>query len=211
MTLSYPEHRDCRRYPADSQDAAPETRLPTINGVALQSGTGAAKNPQFGGFLADTIYMRPVQTRFGLCSPRSDKALSALSDHWSETIVPCGVSAANRLGLTTQDPVRDVYLTSGPTRRLRFGRHIIELRRAPRWQLFAPHRKAGEVIRALAWLGPDEVEESLDTVPPTFSEEERDEFFTARGGYAWLDGGVSKRPRDMWSVVRSRSSRHLIR
>ncbi len=40
MTLSHGSHRDRRRYPADSQDAAPETRLPTINGVALQSGTG---------------------------------------------------------------------------------------------------------------------------------------------------------------------------
>jgi len=110
------------------------------------------------------VYMRPVETRFGPRPPRIGKALEALSELWGETIVPCGGSAANRLGLTTQNPVRVVYLTSGRSRRLQFGRVTVELRHAPRWQLAAPHRKAGEVIRALAWLGPHEVEEGLETL-----------------------------------------------
>ena len=60
------------------------------------------------------VYMRPVETRFGLRAPRLGKALAALSALWGETIVPCGGAAANRLGLTTQNPVRAIYLTSGP-------------------------------------------------------------------------------------------------
>ena len=126
------------------------------------------------------VYMRPIETRFGQCAPRVDKALGALSALWGETIVPCGGSAANRLGLTTQNPVREVYLTSGPNRRLHFGSSIVELRHAPRWQLAAPHRKAGDVIRALAWLGPAEVEDGLEAVLPTLSDAERDEFAAAR-------------------------------
>ena len=48
------------------------------------------------------------------------KALAALSQTWDETIVlPSGAAAkANCLGLTTQNPMRAVYLTSGPNRRL---------------------------------------------------------------------------------------------
>ena len=76
--------------------------------------------------------MRPVETSFSLRAPRVGKALAALSALWVETIVPCGGAAANRLGLTTQNPVRTVYLTSGPSRRLRFGSHSVELRHAPR-------------------------------------------------------------------------------
>ena len=36
------------------------------------------------------VYMRPVETRFGLRAPRLGKALAALSALWGETIVPCG-------------------------------------------------------------------------------------------------------------------------
>ena len=57
------------------------------------------------------VYMRPIETRFGIRSPSVGKALAALSALWGETIVPCGGSAANRLGLTAQNPVRMVYLT----------------------------------------------------------------------------------------------------
>ena len=116
--------------------------------------------------------MRPVETRFGRCAPHIGKAVGTLSALWGEIIVPCGGSAANRLGLTAQNPVREVYLTSGPNRRLKFGTTAVELRHAPRWQLLAPHRKAGDVIRALAWLGRRRPTDSLDAVLPALSPED---------------------------------------
>lgn len=126
------------------------------------------------------VYMRPVETRFGRCAPSVGKSLRSLSELWGETIVPNGGGAANWLGLTNQNPVRSVYLTSGRGRRLLFGKHPVELRHAPRWQLVAPHRMAGVVIRALAWLGPHEIEDSLDTVLPRLTREDLDELATAR-------------------------------
>ena len=126
------------------------------------------------------IYMRPIPTRFGLRGPRRRKALDALQELWSETIVPTGGSAANCLGLTTQNPVRSVYLTSGPSRRLCFGAHPVELRHAPGWLLFAPHSKAGQVVRALAWLHRHEADDALKAVLPTLSEEEITELSVAR-------------------------------
>ena len=126
------------------------------------------------------VYMRPVETRFGRCAPNVGKALDALSALWGETIVPCGGAAANHLGLTTQNPIREVYLTSGRNRRLHFGGLAVELRHAPRWQLAAPHRKAGEIIRALAWLGPAEIEDHLLTLLPTLSEDDLDELSVSR-------------------------------
>ena len=140
------------------------------------------------------VYMRPVETRFGLRSPRVGKALAALSKIWGETIVPCGGAAANCLGLTTQNPVRVVYLTSGPNRRLHFGSSIVELRHAPRWQLAAPHCRAGDVIRALAWLGREEVGDSLEAVLPMLSEADRDELAGARAVMPiWMAEAVSAR------------------
>ncbi len=140
------------------------------------------------------VYMRPVETRFGVRAPRVAKATAALSQMWGETIVPCGGAAANCLRLTTQNPVRAVYLTSGPDRRLRFGSSIVDLRHAPRWQLAAPHRKAGDVIRALAWLGPEEVEDGLKAILPTLSEADREELAAARAIMPiWMAEPVSAR------------------
>ena len=110
------------------------------------------------------------------------------------TIVPNGGGAANWLGLTTQNVIRSIYLTSGPDRLLHFGAHPVELRHAPAWQLAAPHRTAGVVIRALAWLGPNEVEKSLDAVLPQLSGEELSHLAAARPALpAWMAGPIGRR------------------
>ena len=138
------------------------------------------------------VYMRPVETRFGPCAPNVDEALDALANLWNVTIVPCGGAAAHVLGLTTQIPVRPVYLTSGAGRRLRFGNLQVELRHAPRWQLAAARRPAGDVIRALAWLGPAEVRAALQTVLPRLSPEDVSDLAEARATMPhWMAEPVS--------------------
>ena len=133
------------------------------------------------------MYVRPIETRFGPRPPSVEKVIKALSALWGETIVPCGGAAANALGLTTQVPVRQVYLTSGPNRRLALGEQKVELRHALRWQLAAPHRAAGEAVRALSWLGPSEVEEALDTIGRRLSAADFDELAASRALMpAWL-------------------------
>ena len=140
------------------------------------------------------VYMRPIETRFGLRAPRREKALAALSNLWDETIVANGGDAANWLGLTRHNMVRSVYLTSGPDRFLHFGAHRVELRHAPSWQLTAPNRNAGTVIRALAWLGPNEVEESLDAVLPALSQEDLDELSAAQAVMpGWMAEPIGRR------------------
>ena len=126
------------------------------------------------------IYVRPVETRFGPRPPVVEKVIASLSALWGETIVPCCGTAANALGLTTQVPVKTVYLTSGPNRELRLGELTVALRHAPRWQLAAPYRPAGEALRALSWLGPEEVEAGLDVIGQKLSSEDLEELAALR-------------------------------
>jgi Family of unknown function (DUF6088) len=86
-------------------------------------------------------------------APSVPAVLEALTAATGETIAAHGAAAANSLGLTTQVPVRTVYLASGPSRRLNFGAQTVELQHAPLWQLSLAGRPAGDAIRALAWLG----------------------------------------------------------
>ena len=138
------------------------------------------------------VYVRPIQTRFGSRPPAADKVIASLSVLWGETIVPCGGAAANALGLTTQVPVRSVYLTSGPNRKLTLAGLTVELRHAPRWKLAAPHRPAGEVVRALSWLGPNEVEDGLDAIGRKLSAEDLRELAASRAVMpAWIAEPVS--------------------
>ena len=123
------------------------------------------------------IYMRLIETHFGKCGPLTSEAVKELAQLWGETIVPCPGATANYLGLTTQNLVRRVYITSGPSWRLYFSRSMVELRHAPSWQLVAPERKAGAIIRALEWLGPqqEDVEDGLAAVLPILSKADQEE------------------------------------
>lgn len=121
------------------------------------------------------VYLLPVTSRFGSRAPSVEQAVEALAAQRGEIIVSSGAAAANSLGLTTQVPVRSVYLTSGRTRKMNVGKQVVELRHAPRWQLAMPHRPAGQAVRALAWLGPEQAESALRSLkrklpPAAFSE-----------------------------------------
>ncbi len=107
------------------------------------------------------VYLRPLSSRFGTRSPSVEQAVEALASQRGEVIVPSGAAAANALGLTTQVPVRSIYLTSGRSRTISLGKQVIELRHAPRWQLAMAHRPAGVAVRALAWLGPEEADAAV--------------------------------------------------
>ena len=58
----------------------------------------------------------------------------------------------------------------------------------------APRIHAEDVIRALAWLGPEEVEDGLEAVLPTLSDADRDELAAARAVMPiWIAEPVSAR------------------
>jgi len=97
-------------------------------------------------------YVRRVPGRFGDYLPPVWDVMQSLSEAWKVRIVPTGAIAANRLGLTTQNPIRPVFLTSGRPRELRYGKGTVTLLHAPSW-LTTPSGRAGEAVRALAWLG----------------------------------------------------------
>ena len=125
------------------------------------------------------VYVRTIETRFGKCPPDFNRVITALSELWGETIVPSGGGAANFLNLTDQVPMRLSYLTSGPSRQLQFYTEV-DLRHVPRWQLVAPNRPAGTLIRALTFLHPHEAEEALGKVVPRLSETDLSELLRMR-------------------------------
>jgi hypothetical protein len=133
-----------------------------------------------------------VAGRFGTRAPTTAKLVEQLAHQQGETIVAHGAAAANALGLTTQVPMRSVYLTSGRSRRLKLGAQTVELRHAPVWQLIFPGRAAGDVVRALAWLGPEKAGEALRTLRNQLPSAEMKEVTSARARLpTWMAQEVS--------------------
>ncbi len=99
-------------------------------------------------------YTRSVAGPFGTRPPSMDSVIQAIQAASGEVVVNHGAAEANALGLTSQVPIRDVFLTSGPARKLQLGKRVIELQHGNRWQLVLGKRQAGRVIRALGWSGP---------------------------------------------------------
>lgn len=126
------------------------------------------------------IYALPVESRFGLRAPSTAKMVEGLASQRGETIVSHGAAAANALGLTTQVPMRSIYLTSGRSRHLKLGAQTIELRHAPVWQLLFPGRAAGEIVRALAWLGPEKIKGAVRKLATKLPPSELKEVASAR-------------------------------
>ena len=138
------------------------------------------------------IYVLPVQGRFGSRAPSALKMVEGLANQRGETIVLHGAAAANALGLTTQVPMRAVYLTSGRSRRLKLGAQMVEFRHAPVWQLIFPQRAAGDVVRALAWLGPEKARGAIQKLRSKLRPSELEEVASARARLpTWMAREVS--------------------
>lgn len=124
--------------------------------------------------------------------PETTKVVLALAAQRGESIVPHGAAAANEFGLTTQVPVREVYLTSGPTRKFVLGKQVIELRHVPAWQLVMPGRPAGAAIRALAWMGPEQSGNAIQVLRKKLSKLELQAVVAVRGMLpTWMAQQVS--------------------
>jgi len=138
------------------------------------------------------VYVRPVQTRFGVRPPSVPTVVESFAGLKGETLVPHGAAAANALGLTTQVPVRTVYLTSGRSRRLSLGAQSIELRHAPSWQLALPKARAGQAIRAMAWFGPERAGEAVESLRGKLTSPELHELEGVQGRLpTWVAAQVS--------------------
>jgi hypothetical protein len=111
--------------------------------------------------LARGLYDLPrIDPAIGPLSPGAEDVARALAKRDSARIQPTGAHAANLLGLTTQVPVKVVYLTDGGSRRVNLGRLQVVLRETTPRQMVTAGRISGTVIQALRWLGKRHVDDS---------------------------------------------------
>ncbi|MBW8078438.1 MAG: hypothetical protein GJU76_10280 [Gallionella sp.] len=143
--------------------------------------------------VARGIYVAPVSGRFGTRVPAPEKVVKAMAEQSGDVVAPHGARAANALGLTQQVPIREVYLTSGKTRKLKLGHSEVLIKHAPRWMLALGTRQAGAAVRALAWMGPTHAGESLASLRRTLPRAEWSALASVRAALpSWMAQAIGR-------------------
>lgn len=110
--------------------------------------------------LARGLYDYPAEhPKLGLLAPSVDAVARALKVRDAIKLQPSGAYAANLLGLSEQVPMKVVFLTDGPSRRVVIGGREILLKGTTPRNMATAGRISGTVAQALRWLGKDHVDD----------------------------------------------------
>ncbi len=111
--------------------------------------------------LARGLYDYPrIDSDLGPLSPTIDAIVKALKGRDNIRLQPSGGYAANLLGLSEQVPMKIVFLTDGPGRRVQLGKQIIMLKHTTPRAMATAGRVSSLVIQALRHIGRQHVEDA---------------------------------------------------
>ena len=112
--------------------------------------------------LARGLYDYPrTDPKLGMLTPSPDAVARALAGRDAVRLQPSGGYAANILGLSTQIPMKIVYLTDGRSRTVQIGKKQIILKRTTPRNMATAGRISGLVIQALRHIGRQHVDDDV--------------------------------------------------
>jgi hypothetical protein len=139
--------------------------------------------------LARGLYDYPkTDPDLGLLQPSNDDIAKALAGRDATRLQPSGAYAANLLGLSTQVPMKVVYLTDGRSRTVQIGKRQITLKQTTPRNMATAGKISGLVIQALRYLGRKRVDkEVIQTLKRRLSADDRKQLMKdIRYAPAWI-------------------------
>ena len=103
-----------------------------------------------------------VDPELGVLAPTTDAIVKALKGRDKTTLQPSGAYAANLLGLSEQVPMKIVFLTNGPERKVQIGQQTIILKHTSPRAMATTGRISGLVIQALRHIGRKHVDDAME-------------------------------------------------
>ena len=168
-----------------STDFTDITDKKTVNmGLIRLADEGLVKKILFG------VYYKPGYNELlgETVAPSPNKVAHALARNFGWTIVPCGDTALNLLGLSTQVPSQWVYVSDGAYKEYSFDNTVIKFKRTTNKEISKLSYKTALTIQALKALGKDNVSEQIICrLKKALSEEEKEKMLTeAKSATSWV-------------------------
>ena len=110
---------------------------------------GVYDKPEYNDFLGEYV------------APSPDKVANALARNFGWTIVPCGDTALNLLGLSTQVPAAWVYVSDGTYNEYSYDNTIIRFKRITNKEVSKLSYRTALTVQALKALGKDKIDDAI--------------------------------------------------
>lgn len=136
------------------------------------------------------VYYKPEYNDFlgEYVAPEPDAIAHALARNFGWTVVPCGDTALNLLGLSTQIPAAWVYVSDGAYKEYTYGQTTIKFKRTTNKEISKLSYKSALVIQALKALGRDNVDDIVLTrLGSSLSDSEKQALLSeAKAATSWI-------------------------
>ena len=110
---------------------------------------GVYDKPEYNDFLEEYV------------APSPDKVANAIARNFGWTIVPCGDTALNLLGLSTQVPAAWVYVSDGTYKEYTYDNTTIQFKRTTNKEVSKLSYKTALTVQALKALGKDKIDDMV--------------------------------------------------
>ena len=110
---------------------------------------GVYDKPEYNDFLEEYV------------APSPDKVANALARNFGWSIVPCGDTALNLLGLSTQVPAAWVYVSDGTYKEYAYDNTTIQFKRTTNKEISKLSYKTALTVQALKALGKDKIDDTV--------------------------------------------------
>ncbi|SEW44551.1 DUF6088 family protein [Chitinophaga arvensicola] len=112
--------------------------------------------------LSQGIYVYPKNDPIvGTVRPGIDEIAQAVATRQQIKILPTGAEALNKLGLSTQVPMRAVYRTDGPSQKIKLDNFVIEFKRVSARKMSYQGKLSSLVISAVEELGKEKITDAI--------------------------------------------------
>jgi len=145
--------------------------------------------------VAQGIYVRPIISQYiGEVVPSAEEVAKGIAKRDKIRIVPTGVYALNALGLSTQVPMRLVFLTDATPRIIRIGKRTIKFKKTTPKNLMAKGEISSLVIQALREIGINKVsnEEEKRIIELLKKENQKDLLYDIKLAPVWIQKIMQK-------------------
>ena len=137
---------------------------------------GVYYKPEFSELLGETV------------APSPNQVAHALARNFGWTIVPCGDTALNLLGLSTQVPSQWVYVSDGAYKEYTFDNTTIKFKRTTNKEISKVSYKTALTIQALKALGKENItEQVISRLKKILTDEEKEKMLAeSKSATSWV-------------------------